>query len=82
MAKFYETITVHRNKCLREWGFDFGTNMLHDLTTGEVSQSSYDGLAALKSDLKRQGFRFLPYNPDRMVMTPAMREDFRNTWGY
>ena len=77
-----ETITVHRNGCLREWTFDFSTNMLHDLTTGEVSRSSYDGLAALKSDLRKQGFRFLPYNPDNMVMTPSMRQDFRNTWGY
>jgi len=82
MAKFCETITVHRNGCLREWEFDFGTNMLHDIATGEVSQSSYDGLTVLKSDLKRQGFRFLPYNPDRVVMTPAMREDFRNIFGY
>lgn len=77
-----ETITVHRNGCLREWKFDFSTNMLHDLTTGEVSQSSYDGLTVLKSDLKKQGFRFLPYNPDNMVMTPSMRQNFRDTWGY
>ena len=82
MVKICETITVHRNGCLREWEFDFGTKMLHDLTTGEMSQSSYDGLTALKSDLKKQGFRFLPYNPDRTVMTPAMRENFRNTFGY
>ena len=77
-----ETITVHRNGCLREWVFDFSTNMLHDLTTGEASQSSYDGLTVLKSDLKKQGFRFLPYNPDNMVMTPPMRQNFRDTWGY
>lgn len=77
-----ETITVHRNGCLREWVFDFSTNTLYDQITGETSRTSYDGLNVLKSDLKKQGFHFLPYNPDNMIMTPAMRQDFRNTWGY
>ena len=77
-----ESVTVHRNGCLREWQFDFGTNELHDLVTGEVKKSSYNELNILKSDLRRQGFRWLPYDPDKMVLTPEMREDFRKTFGY
>lgn len=74
-----ETVTVHRNGCLREWLFDFGTNELRDLVTGEVSKTDPD---VLKSDLKKQGFRFLPYNPNNIVMTPAERQHFRDTFGY
>lgn len=74
-----ETIIVHRNGCLRQWKYDFCTGMMHDLVTGEVSKTDPD---VLKSDLKRQGFRFLPYNPDNMVMTSAERQHFRETFGY
>jgi len=77
-----ETITVHRNGCLRQWKYDFCTETLHDLAAGEVSRSSLDALNILKSDLKRQGFRFLPYNPDNIVMTPQERQQFRDTFGY
>ena len=79
MITCYETITVHRNGCLREWRYDCGTGMMHDLTTGEISRTDPD---VLKSDLKRQGFRFLPYNPNNIVLTPQQREDFRNIFGY
>jgi len=82
MAKISEKITAHRNGCLREWEYDFNTNTLQDLTTGEIKQMGYKNLADLKANLKKQGFKFLPYNPDNMVMTPSMRQDFRNTWGY
>lgn len=77
-----ETVTVHRNGCLREWRFVFDTNTLHDLVTGEAKKSSCKELDILKSDLRKQGFRFLPYNPNNIVMTPEMRENFRNTFGY
>lgn len=79
MIMITETITVHRNGCLRQWKYDFGTGQLHDLATGEVSKTDPD---VLKSDLKRQGFRFLSYDPDDIVMTPKERQQFRDTFGY
>lgn len=82
MITFTETITVHRNGCLREWEYNFNTETLHDLVTGEASQQGCNYLEVLKSDLKKQGFRFLPYNPNNMVMTPEQRQDFRNLFGY
>jgi hypothetical protein len=82
MTTVTETITVHRNGCLREWTYNFNTETLHDLVTGEVSQQGCNCLEVLKSDLKRQGFRFLPYNPNNIVMTPEQRQDFRNIFGY
>lgn len=82
MATVTETITVHRNGCLREWEYNFNAETLHDLVTGEVSKTSCDYLEVLKSDLKKQGFRFLPYNPNNIVMTPEQRQNFRNIFGY
>ena len=78
----YENITAHRNGCLREWNFNLTDNTLHDLTTGEITHTTREGLEILKSDLKRQGFRLLPYNPDRVEMSHEMREDFRKMFGY
>lgn len=72
-----ETITVVRNGQIREFVFDIHNKILIDLATGERTPKIWDNLEFFKEDLRKQGFRFLPFNPNNVIMTPEQRERFR-----
>lgn len=58
-----ERLIAYRNNSIREFVYDFRKNAITDVTRGEETQSSIKEFNNLKSELKRQGFRFLPIDP-------------------
>lgn len=82
MTYFTERITVVRHGQIREFVLDILAETLYDLATGETRPMKWENLTDLKIDLRQQGFRFLPFNPDNVVMTPLQREKFRGLYDY
>lgn len=81
-GKVTERITVVRNGLIREFVLDIHNKTLIDLATGETTPKTWDNLDFFKEDLRKQGFRFLPFNPDTVIMTPEQREKFRAQYDY
>lgn len=81
-AKITERITAVRNGQIREFILDILGQNLIDLATGETTPMTWDNLRYFKEDLRKQGFRFLPFNPDDIMMIPEQRERFRALFDY
>lgn len=74
------TTTVHRNGEIREFKYD-GT-YIYDCATGERKSGNFNTWDYLKHDLKKQGFKFLPYNPLEVVLTDEEKREFTRIYGY
>lgn len=72
--------TFHRNGLIRNIECN-GENIL-DVEKGEVTKGNYNSFKAMCDDMKRQGFRPLPYDPTQVVLTPEAKENFTKTYGY
>lgn len=58
-----ERLIAYRNNSIREFVYDFRKNTTTDVGRGEETKSSFKEFSNLKSELRKQGFRFLPINP-------------------
>lgn len=74
------TATVHRNDQIREFKYD-GTH-IYDWATGKRVQGNLNTWENLKQDLKKQGFKYLPYNPLEVVLTDEQKREFTRIYGY
>lgn len=58
-----ERLIAYRNNSIREFVYDFHKNTITDVGRGEETKSSFKEFSKLKSELRKQGFRFLPIDP-------------------
>ena len=77
---FAYVTTVHRNGQIRE--FKYRDNHIYDVMTGEIYEADFSAYEMLRQDLRRQGFKPLPYNPLRIEMTAEQKEVFIATYGF
>lgn len=75
-----EILTVCRNDLIRE--FSYSDGVICDISTGERRSGSFLDFSILKNDLRKCGFKVLPFNPLNVVMNDLQKERFTKIYGF